>query len=446
MIKYHLINSYSNLFKNLCCIQDVQLDLDGLIKEQTNQLTAEIAKGGYSELYVMDKRAAEDILTYDYTGMPVSNENLVIGHVLKLLRDAELRTKIAKGAFTWHHDYLRANYTTNYKRYLEVLFELGILETTVSPDTGCRYINGEHSSYYQLTDSYRNRQSLCLIYREIDRRNMITSYKKEVPDKFKQAISLSYVDYPTYVTEEIRRFIENDPSDTDRAKSLVSIKVRFNSAFSLLEKRYLKEGKKSTRIYHSFSNLSRIARQYLRTSGGYIYYEIDIVNSQPIFLVAFLNGKYDIDESYIKITEAGQIYEEFIGVRGKVQRFYKDQNGKKKDKWEDLFIKDRQEAKVEFFSSVLFDWKKKHPLNKKFKELFPLTWRILDRLHKEEDTLASKLQIFESELIHGVHVEKSRYYFTLHDAIYFDDITEKKKIEDQIKDAFDVYGVKVKLK
>lgn len=446
MLKYHLINTYYNLFNNLSDIQNLPLDFDGELKAQTNELIEEIAHGGYSELHIVDIRAAEDILGYDYSEMPLKNENLVIGHVLRLLRDAELRMKINKGAFSWHSDYLRASYTTHYKRYVEVLIDLGILETTVSPDTGCRYINGEHSSYYRITDRYRESQSLCLIYREIDRRNVCTVYEKQLPDKFKKAINLSYIDYPTYVTEEIRRFIENDPNDTDRAKSLVSIKVRFNSAFSLLEKRYIKEGMRSTRIYHSFSNLSRIARQYLRTSRGNIYYEIDIVNSQPIFLVAFLNGKYDIDPAYVQITEAGLIYEQFIGVTGRVQRFYKDQNGKKKDKWEDLHIHNRQEAKVEFFSAVLFDWKKKHPLNKAFKSLYPKTWIVLYRLHKEEGTLASKLQSFESDIIHGVQVEKSNYYFTLHDAIYFDDVTEKKRIEDQIKDAFKKYGVKVKLK
>jgi predicted transcriptional regulator with HTH domain len=302
MIKYHLINSYSSLFKSLSAPQGVQLDFDGEIKELTNQLTEEISQGGYSELYVMDKRAAEDILGYDYSGMPINNESLVVGHVFRLLRDAELRTKMSRGAFTWHSEYLRATYTSNYNRYLEVLFDLGVLETTVSPDTKCRYVNGEHASYYKLTNRYRERQSLCLIYREIDRRNMSTSFTKQVPYKYKQAISLSYIDYPTYVNEEIKRYVENDPSDTDRARSLESIKVRFNSAFSLLEKRYIKEGKRSTRLYHSFSNLSRIARQYLRTPNHHQFYDSDIVNSQPSFLVAFLNGKYDIDESYIKIT------------------------------------------------------------------------------------------------------------------------------------------------
>jgi hypothetical protein len=446
MIKYHLINTYNNLFKILSDPQGVQLDFDGEIKEQTNKLTEEIAQGGYSELHIVDKRAAENILTFDYSGMPIDNENLVIGHVFKLLRDAELRTKMSKGAFTWHHDYLRASYTSNYKRYLDVLFELGILEKTVSAHTGKCYLNGVHSSYYRLTDGYREGQSLTLVYREIDRRNVCTSYEKQVPDKFKKAVNLSYIDYPTYVAQEIRRFVINDPADSDRARSLASIKLRFNSAFSLLEKRYIKEGVKSTRIYHSFSNLSRIARQYLRTPNGYQYYEIDIVNSQPIFLVAYLNGQYAIDQSYIDITENGKIYEQFIGVTGRVQRFYKDQNGKKKDKWEDLHIHNRQEAKVEFFSAVLFHWKKKHPLNIKFKELFPLTWAVLNELHKEEGTLASKLQSFESEFIHGVAIEKSNYYFTLHDAIYYDNITEKKMIEKQIIEAFKKYGVKVKLK
>ncbi len=446
MLKYYLINSYSNLFKNLSEAQDVQLDFDGEIKTQTNMLTEEIAQGKYSELYVIDKQAAEDILNYNYSGMPIKNENLVIGHILRMVRDAELRMKIGRGAFSWHHDYLRASYTSNYKRYVEVLVKLGILETTVSPETRMRYKEGEHASYYRLTDRYRERRSLCLIYREIDRRNMSTSFKKEVPEKYRKAVNLSYIDYPTYVNEEIKRYVEKDPNDSDRATSLESIKVRLNSAFSLLEKRYLKEGKRSTRIYHSFSSLSRIARQHLRTPRGYIYYEIDIVNSQPSFLVAYLNGKYAIDSSYVKITQAGKIYEQFIGVTGRVQRFYTDENGNRKDKWEDLFIKNRAQAKVEFFSAVLFDWKKAHPLNKKFQELFPLTWEVLDRLHKEGGTLAAKLQTFESEIIHGVTVEKSDYYFTLHDAIYYNDITEKKKIEGQIKEAFEKYEVKVKLK
>ena len=71
---------------------------------------------------------------------------------------------------------------------------------------------------------------------------------------------------------------------------------------------------------------------------------------------------------------------------------------------------------------------------------------MLDEIHKEDATLASKLQSFESEIIHGVTVIKSDYYFTLHDAIYYDDVREKKIIENQITEAFNSYGVKIKLK
>ena len=87
MIKYHLINTYNNLFNTLNEAQGMRLDFDGEIKEQTNQLSEEIAQGGYSELYVMDKGAAEDLPATLLASPPLPGAapSLIV-HLLKSVR------------------------------------------------------------------------------------------------------------------------------------------------------------------------------------------------------------------------------------------------------------------------------------------------------------------------------------------------------------------------
>jgi len=49
-------------------------------------------------------------------------------------------------------------------------------------------------------------------------------------------------------------------------------------------------------------------------------------------------------------------------------------------------------------------------------------------------------------LIHSIIPKKSKYYFTLHDAIYFTSIEDRKQLKEEMIMKFKEIGVKVKIK
>jgi len=185
--------------------------------------------------------------------------------------------------------------------------------------------------------------------------------------------------------------------------------------FNRERNRYCIKGKKSNRIYHALCFLPKESRKHLNIK----FHSLDIVNCQPLLLCYYLKSKgLQYDDEFIKNVESGRLYESI------------------KDRLENV---SRDEVKKMVYSEILFDFKtaKKNRVNKVFKKIYPLTYSSLEHIHlNEKTTLASILQNLEASLFNNLNVINSEYYFTLFDAIYYNNKDDKDDLKSQISKYF----------
>jgi hypothetical protein len=205
-----------------------------------------------------------------------------------------------------------------------------------------------------------------------------------------------------------------------------ALRIRISKILSTSKGRYIKKGKKVNRIYHSFVNISRVAREHLDKK----FYSLDIVNCQPLMLVAYLKeNNMSVDLSYQKDCEIGKFYENFYDLN-------------------DLIILDDKRSKVKssIYQNIFFGFYKKSRYNKIFKELYPKTWDSLCAISKTKISLASRLQNMEASLFNNLFPKYSKYYYTLFDAIYYTNKTDTKQLTKEINFFFDSLNIKTQIK
>ncbi len=199
--------------------------------------------------------------------------------------------------------------------------------------------------------------------------------------------------------------------------------------FNRERNRYCIKGKKSNRIYHALCFLPKECRKHLNVS----FNVLDIVNCQPLLLCYYLkNNDLQYDNSFLDDVQNGCFYETIQNAIN------------------NLNIKiTRDEVKKEIYSQILFDFKthEKYLVNKVFKDIYPNTYESLMGIHLDIEqtniTLASILQNLESELFNNLKVQNSEYYFTLFDAIYFNDKIDDLDLRTQIDDYFKKLNLRV---
>ena len=74
-----------------------------------------------------------------------------------------------------------------------------------------------------------------------------------------------------------------------------------------------------------------------------------------------------------------------------------------------------------------------------------MTWESLLKINQGEKSLAFYLQNLESELFNKLTPAKSKYYFTLFDAIYFDNIDDVAPLTTTINEFFNSLNIKVQV-
>jgi hypothetical protein len=104
---------------------------------------------------------------------------------------------------------------------------------------------------------------------------------------------------------------------------------------------------------------------------------------------------------------------------------------------------DKTTTKKLLYRHVFFGFKPKEKINQHFRELYPKTWEYLYQLFKTDISLASKLQNLESELFNVLIPAKSKHFFTLFDAIYFDDLQDAAELKRNIHNFFYELGLQV---
>lgn len=183
------------------------------------------------------------------------------------------------------------------------------------------------------------------------------------------------------------------------------------------------------RMHTNFTILKKHLRQNFLTINNSIIDEIDLSNSQPLFLTVLMKKEMATKKlfsksvsRYIDLVQNGLIYEELIHKGG---------------------LKDRNEAKIMMYK-VLFGTNghtKKE--NKLFYSLFPNVFEFIKdykMVNNNYKTLSHRLQILESDFIFNKvvkHLYKSYpdiSLFTIHDSICY-----PIKYRDDIREVFNYY-------
>lgn len=371
--------------------------------------------------YINNTELVNKLTTID---LPIANRRIALRNIFEFLTyiDTELNnndnTIIVLDCRVIETFFSRKKY----KQYMDLFAELGVM-TKVPYTDGTFYKAGTLYSQYRVHTQYIKDEDLSIIVLEDDRAK--NKFVCEVPDldyRYKKTIGTMKINIPLAIEAEIRHCRENN-------LSVRNLRSRISRIFYTLIKRFIKKGKKVDRIYHSFTNLSRVSRKYFNISLN----EIDIVNCQPLLLVALLekNG-YDYDVSYKIDCEAGCFYERFIDIN--------KPDDISEYEWRNTY------TKQSLYKNIFFGFAKNNKTNKRFKELYPKTWLALEMITESGVSLASQLQNLESNLFNNLIPKRSKNYFTLFDAIYYDDLLDRPKLENTIKDYFKQYGIQVALK
>lgn len=349
-------------------------------------------------------------------------KNLSIEKILKFIQWFEISMD-DNSSLNLGWQYLKSNLDKNYKSYMDILSYNKII-TPVKNDSGKYYQKGIETKRYRLLDKWTQNDDLCLVYFDCDKRNVDVKIDDNINnlDIDKRYIytitSKLKIDYTSALKDEIINWQEKGFS-TSRLRKRLSI------LFSSKDFRYIKKGYKVNRVYHSFSNISKISRKHFNIPMS----NIDLKNSQPLFLVAYLiENNLPYDETYKTDCESGEIYEKFYNTR--IEDFSTDS--------EQL----RNRVKVSMYKNILFGFNENSLYNKKFKELYPKVWRCLKDIKDSDDTLACILQNKEAELFNNLNPKRSKYFFTLFDAIYYSDENDTLDLLKDINKFFNNLGIK----
>ncbi len=388
--------------------------------------------------YITNINLISKLLVID---LPISNRRIAIKRILDFLSYVENEVNKSNFTILQIHTDILIEYLTrdDYKSYMDILSDLNVL-SKVPYEDGSFYtipikkLKGKSCSkktnigdvgrpnQYRVHNDYLKEEDLAIVVLEEDRSKF--EFRNEIPEldiKYIDTIKKLEVNIPKAIEAEIKHFEDNN-------LSIDNLRKRISRMFGTRRNRFIKKGKKVDRIYHSFSNVSRITRKHLNIN----LYDIDIVNCQPLLLVAYLqSNNLPFDKQYQSDCEEGNFYEKFLDIN-------KPQNISELE-W-------RTPTKVSIYKSIYFGFNVNSKHNKRFKELYPLTWESLLKIKDEPISLAQHLQNLEAELFNNLIPHNSKYYFTLFDAIYFDSVLDKYKLEKIVRDYFNQFEIKVKIK
>lgn len=363
-----------------------------------------------NKLYICGRDTYKQLCGYeDY---PIKNKTLAIMHVLEFLNYVD-NIPTDDATIPIPADKIRKKFTSStYTAYLRILSELKIM-SRVPYEDGKYYEQKKKCCKYYLYPSYKNDNPGMVVIPQPSKHLLVCD--KKYPVKFERAVRLTECDYPGAIAAEYAHYV-NTGMDNNK------LRVRLSRLFALRGERKIKKGRNVDRVYCSFSNLSKVSRAYLHIDNNK-YHCLDIRNCQPLLLCYLLRHLgLSVDDRYVDDCENARIYEQFFN--------------------DDL--KDKEAVKEPLYSSVYFAFKPNRDIAIRFKELYPLTYNSIEILHREDATVASRLQNLEASLFSAVLPKKSKYYFTLFDAIYFTDATEREELKEQLIERFEHFGIRPK--
>lgn len=372
--------------------------------------------------YISDIKLISSLLTID---TPIKNRRIFISNVLSFLRyldhlvdlyDTQL--PITQEVFV---EYFGRD---NYRVYQNILSELRIL-TNVTHKDGTWYKrptggNAGVCKTFRIHNEYLKEKELCVVIidepkRKSDRILSIDD-RLDLDKRYIKTIDKIEVNTKNAIDAELKHCVDNDLSSN-------VLRSRISRIFYTRQRRFIKKGKKVDRVFHSFTNLSKVSRKHLSKN----FNSLDIVNCQPLLLASYLiTNELSIDTKYQEDCEIGNFYEEFYSLDDT-----KDEEEKRKC------------VKQSIYKNLFFGFNERSLYNKRFKMLYPLTWESLKDISNTKESLASRLQNLEAVLFNNLSPKKSEYFFTLFDAIYFTDTQDISKLKKDITKFFTELGVKV---
>jgi hypothetical protein len=378
----------------------------------------------------------------DKIALPLKDRNKSIKNILEFLIYLDHEVKIAGTTsliipLKVFEYYFSPNL---YSIYQKVLKDLEIL-SNVPHDDGTWYKYNDKkkcqtsktevtvAKNYRVHNNYLDNDDLVLIiFNNKIKKSVVTvtNYVPKLPKKYINTIKSLKINIGNALQAELNEY-------HGQKITFSQLKYRVAQIFNSRNNRILKHGKKVNRIYHSFTNISRVTRKHFNIK----FFEIDVTNCQPTLLVAYLKDKkYKFDTNYQIDCEDGTFYERFIDLTDVRYSFGDDLSE---------FKEARSATKSKIYKNIFFGFNKKNKYNSRFREIYPNVWESLSVIKNEEISLAAELQNIESLLFNNLVPRKSKYYYTLHDAIFYSNDGDTCELEQQIVNFFFLRNIKVKI-
>lgn len=388
------------------------------------------------------------------TTFPIKNRYIAMENILTFMCYIDSQIKRNKNTIIPIPRIIIDHYFSRdtYKKYMDYLDNNQIL-TKVPYNDGKFYDYSEEGDkkgrciQYRVHNKYMN-DDLCIAVFPKEN-NIKLETDKKYNNKLEKTILKTEINYREAILDEIKNYrsYKTDifTSQDTITKGINSLRCRISAILSLNNKRYIRKGDKVDRVYHSFSNLSRISRKHLNHSKGKCFYSLDITNCQPLLLCYYMKTVNEItDDSYIKACEDGKFYETLMDEEHiKTLRDTLSDND-----FKIIYEEYRNDIKEQTYKYIYFNFNKQENIVKKFANLYTNTYYFLSNFYEStpEITMASNLQNIEASVFNSIIPNKSKYYFTLFDAIYFSDYEDSISIQLRIEEMFSMLGLKPKLK
>jgi hypothetical protein len=321
---------------------------------------------------------------------------------------------------------LQETYGCHYKHYIEYLKQSGIISLK------SKHFKGKKCTTYKLNlnifkeGMIRFKNSDSFVIKKWHKRRMLHNSKNasktlnipwQVKQKMIQDLELVDINYLAAHTELCRLYNIGEINSAKFYKNLSSITSIANKEIFYTEDDY-------GRFHTNFTILKKCFREQNLTIAGEQIAEVDITNSQPMFLTLLLK-EHNFDQQcpigyqyFYNLVKNGKIYEEIMNYSNV----------------------DRSRAK-QLFYSVLFGQNTGKKINveanKMFMNLFPDIWVWINQFklsHNNHRILAHMLQLRESNIMYNVICHRMitemplMPYFTVHDSAFFP-VKYKKRVE-----------------
>lgn len=308
-----------------------------------------------------------------------------------------------------HSELLRKKYGTHYNRYFDYLRESGALEVTSSYAAGkkCKtWKMAESLLRGQVVRTVNSDRLLARKYKagETEIATMSDRRPPEHMDEGVRGLLLSHMERASVDLQGALDWLEReDLTDDQRKKGVMSVwHIHERSLFCVFDR--------WGRAHTNFTTLRRALRNSFVRIDGEPVVELDVKNSQPLFLSRMLLADPAVDrgcvERFCRLASRGELYDHML------------------ERWRLVKPGATRRDVKELTYKVLFGRNKKGNLqNRFFRLLFPEVWSWM-RAYKKKNgghgSLARALQLAESEFVFGKVVKEldpSVPVLTVHDSV-----------------------------